>query len=120
GGVFRLPAQIPQRLAMEMILTGDPISAATAREYGLINRVVPDGTVVDAAIELAERIAANAPLSVQASKRIALGLVGGDRPDETPKWALSDGEMLRVMSSEDAREGPLAFAQKRAPVWKAR
>ncbi|MBD0322955.1 MAG: enoyl-CoA hydratase/isomerase family protein, partial [Aldersonia sp.] len=102
GGVFRLPAQIPQRLAMEMILTGDPISAATAREYGLINRVVPDGTVVDAAIELAERIAANAPLSVQASKRFALGLIGGDRPDETPKWALSDGEMLRVMSSEDA------------------
>lgn len=120
GGVFRLPAQIPQRLAMEMILTGDPISAVTAREYGLINRVVPDGTVVDAAIELAGRIAANAPLSVQASKRIALNVVDGDRPDETSKWALSDGEMLRVLSSEDAQEGPLAFAQKRKPVWQAR
>jgi crotonobetainyl-CoA hydratase len=120
GGVFRLPAQIPQRLAMEMILTGDPISAATAREYGLINQVVPDGTVVEAALALAERIAVNAPLSVQASKRIALGIQAGDRPAENDRWGHSEDEWQGLMSSEDAKEGPLAFAEKRAPVWKAR
>ncbi|WP_330254152.1 crotonase/enoyl-CoA hydratase family protein [Nocardia sp. NBC_00565] len=120
GGVFRLPAQIPQRLAMEMILTGDPISAATAREYGLINQIVPDGTVVEAALALAERIAVNAPLSVQASKRIALGIQAGDRPAENDRWGHSEAEWEGLMNSEDAKEGPLAFAEKRAPVWKSR
>jgi crotonobetainyl-CoA hydratase len=120
GGVFWLPAQIPQRLAMEMILTGDPISSATARDYGLINQVVPNGTVVEAALALAERIAVNAPLSVQASKRIALGIEAGDRPAENVGWNRSDAEWEGLMGSEDAKEGPLAFAEKRAPVWKAR
>ncbi|WP_063041551.1 crotonase/enoyl-CoA hydratase family protein [Nocardia pseudovaccinii] len=120
GGVFRLPAQIPQRLAMEMILTGDPISAATACEYGLINHVVPDGTVVEAALALAERIAVNAPLSVQASKRIALGIQSGDRPSENEGWTQSEAEWQELMDSEDAKEGPMAFAEKRAPVWKSR
>ncbi|MET7770901.1 crotonase/enoyl-CoA hydratase family protein [Nocardia sp. NPDC005366] len=120
GGVFRLPAQIPQRLAMEMILTGDPITAVKAREYGLINSVVPDGTVVEAALALAERIAVNAPLSVQASKRIALEIQAGDRPAENGRWADSEAEWLKLMNSEDAKEGPLAFAEKRAPVWKSR
>ncbi|WP_067650757.1 crotonase/enoyl-CoA hydratase family protein [Nocardia harenae] len=120
GGVFRLPAQIPQRLAMEMILTGDPISAATAREYGLINQVVPDGTVVEAALALAERIAVNAPLSVQASKRIALGIHSGERLAENDRWGHSEYEWNELMTSEDAKEGPRAFAEKRPPVWQAR
>jgi crotonobetainyl-CoA hydratase len=120
GGVFRLPAQIPQRLAMEMIFTGDPISAARALEFGLINEVVADGTVVEAAVALAERISVNAPLSVQASKRLAYGVFGGVRVDETEKWNLSATEWDGLMDSEDAKEGPLAFAEKRAPVWKAR
>lgn len=120
GGVFRLPAQIPQRLATEMMFTGDPISAATAKEYGLINQVVPEGTVVEAALALAERIAVNAPLSVQASKRVAYGVENGEILAEKSKWALSENEWTNLMDSEDAKEGPLAFAEKRAPVWTAR
>jgi crotonobetainyl-CoA hydratase len=120
GGVFRLPAQIPQRLAMEMMLTGDPISAATAKEYRLINDVVPDAELLDAALALAERISVNAPLSVQASKRVALGVENGEIVAEKAKWALSEAEWQKLMNSEDAKEGPLAFAEKRAPVWKSR
>lgn len=120
GGVFRLPAQIPQRLAMEMMLTGDPIAAATAKEYRLINEVVPADQLLDAALALAERISVNAPLSVQASKRVALGVENGEIVAEKSKWALSEAEWQKLMDSEDAKEGPLAFAEKRAPVWKAR
>jgi crotonobetainyl-CoA hydratase len=120
GGVFRLPAQIPQRLAMEMMLTGDPISAATAKEYRLINEVVPADQLLDAALALAERISVNAPLSVQASKRVALGVENGEIVAEKSKWALSEAEWQKLMGSEDAKEGPLAFAEKRAPVWKSR
>jgi hypothetical protein len=75
---------------------------------------------VEAALTLAERIAVNAPLSVQASKRIALGIEAGDRPDENRRWGHSEAEWQGLMSSEDAKEGPLAFAEKRAPVWKSR
>lgn len=120
GGVFRLPAQISQRLAMEMIFTGDPITAARALEVCLINQVAPEGKSVEVAIELAERIAVNAPLSVQASKRVAYGVVDGQRAEESDRWALSATEWDRLALSEDAKEGPLAFAEKREPVWKAR
>lgn len=120
GGVFRLPAQIPQRLAMEMIFTGDPITAARALDVGLINQVVSAGKVVEAAIDLAQRIAVNAPLSVQASKRIAYGVVDGVQVEEGARWALTDVEWDRLATSEDAKEGPRAFAEKREAVWKAR
>ncbi|AVZ41369.1 MULTISPECIES: crotonase/enoyl-CoA hydratase family protein [unclassified Dietzia] len=120
GGAFRLPAQVPHRVAMEMILTGEPVTAARALELHLINRVVPAGDLIDAALGLAGVIAANAPLAVQASKRIALGITDGARPDEEERWKVSDREMITVMTSEDAAEGPRAFAEKRDPVWKAR
>jgi crotonobetainyl-CoA hydratase len=120
GGVFRLPAQIPQRRAMEMIFTGDPTTAEQACEWGLINRVVPQGDALEAALELAERISRNAPLSVQASKRIAYGVVDGTRPDEQDKWDLTASEWRGLMQSEDAAEGPRAFAEKRPPMWTGR
>jgi crotonobetainyl-CoA hydratase len=120
GGVFRIVHQLPRKVALEMVLTGDPISAAEAAKWGLINQVVPDGTVLDAALALAERITVNAPLSVQASKRIAYGADDGVIPDEEPGWARTQREFGVVMRSEDAKEGPLAFAEKRQPVWKAR
>lgn len=120
GGAFRLAAQLPQRVALEMLLTGDPITAQQALELHLINRVVPTVEVLDRAVELAERIAANAPLSVQATKRIALGYHGSERPAEAALWELTSKETARVSGSADAAEGPRAFAEKRAPVWQGR
>lgn len=120
GGAFRLVQQLPKKLAMEMLLTGDPIDAARALEAGLVNAVVPRGELLDAALKLAERIAVNAPLSVQASKRIALGIVDGKIAGDDAAWAQTRKESGLVMRSEDAREGPRAFAEKRAPVWKGR
>lgn len=120
GGVFRIVHQLPRKVALEMILTGEPITAAEAAKWGLINQVVPDGKVLEAALALAERVTVNAPLSVQASKRIAYGADDGIIPDEEPGWARTQREFGVVLKSEDAKEGPLAFAEKRPPVWKAR
>jgi crotonobetainyl-CoA hydratase len=120
GGMFRIVDQLPRKVAMELLLTGEPISAELALRWGLINQVVPNGdSVLDAAITLAERITVNAPLAVQASKRVALGADEGVITGEDDAWKRSNRASRAVFSSQDAREGPLAFAQKRAPVWKA-
>ena len=119
GGLFRLPAQIPKKVAMEMILTGEPVSARRALELGLVNRVVPQADVVDAALDLAGKITANAPLAVQASKRIANGIGDGRVPAEAGSWKLSRSEGLAVRRTADAAEGPRAFAEKRTPTWEA-
>jgi crotonobetainyl-CoA hydratase len=120
GGVFRIMNQLPRKVAMELLLTGDPLSASDALEWGLINQVVKNGSVLDAALELAARVTNNAPLSVQASKRIAYGVDDGVIADEEAGWERTMREMRSLIRSEDAREGPLAFAEKRQPVWKAR
>ncbi|MBU3749599.1 MAG: crotonase/enoyl-CoA hydratase family protein [Mycobacterium sp.] len=120
GGVFRIVDQLPRKVAMQLLVTGDPISAEEAGRWGLINQVVPDATVLEAALALADRITVNAPLAVQASKRVALGVDQGVIAAEQESWKRSNREMRVVFGSEDAREGPLAFAQKRPPVWKAR
>lgn len=123
GGVFRIVEQLPRKVAMELLLTGEPLTAADAYEWGLINQVVKqgsDGSVLDAALALAARVTGNAPLSVQASKRIAYGVHDGLIAGDEPGWDHTMDEMRSLIRSEDAREGPLAFAEKRAPVWKAR
>jgi crotonobetainyl-CoA hydratase len=120
GGAFRIVEQLPHKVAFELLFTGEPISAADALKWGLINLVVPDGTALQAALALAERITANAPLAVQASKRIAYGVDDGVITDEQGKWDRLGREVMTLVRSEDAKEGPLAFAEKRQPVWKAR
>lgn len=120
GGVFRIVDQLPRKVAMELLVTGEPITAAEALRWGLINQVVPDGQALDAALALAQRITVNAPLAVQASKRVASGVDDGVIVDDEIGWTRTTREMGAVLRTEDAKEGPLAFAQKREPVWKAR
>jgi crotonobetainyl-CoA hydratase len=120
GGSFRLGRQIPAKIALEAILTGEPIPAQTALQLGLVNRVVPAGHLLDAAFELAERIMANAPVAVQASKRLARGITDGTVAAEGPDWARSTEESKAVIASADAREGMRAFAEKRAPRWQGK
>lgn len=120
GGVFRIAEQLPRKIALELLFTGEPITAADALRWGLINQVVPAGTAVDAALTLADRITGNAPLAVQASKRVAYGADDGVVPGDAPGWKRTNREFSTLLRSEDAKEGPLAFAEKRQPVWKAK
>ncbi|MDX3103774.1 enoyl-CoA hydratase-related protein [Nonomuraea angiospora] len=120
GGAFRLAAQLPAKVAMEILLTGEPVTAADALRLGLVNRVVPQERVVPAALALAEAIGANAPLAVQASKRIARGIADGTVASERAAWERTAAEGAAIMRSSDAKEGPRAFAEKRAPIWEGR
>lgn len=120
GGAFRLPQQLPKKVAMEMLLTGVPISAEQALAWCLINRVVEQAEVLDAAVELAEKILEGAPIAVQATKRIAVGMVEGRVPSDEPGWEASRREGVLILHSEDAHEGALAFSEKRPPVWRGR
>jgi crotonobetainyl-CoA hydratase len=120
GGVFRITEVIPQKIALELLMTGEPISAAEAARWGLVNRVVPDGTALEGALALAAQIAKNAPLAVQASKRLAYRLTDGEPAGEAPMWAANDKEIGVLFASADAAEGPRAFAEKREPVWQGK
>ena len=114
GALLRLPRQLPYSIAMEMALTADPITAEVALQHGMINRVVPRGETVDAAMEFAERIAQNAPKGVRASKKLLKDVLGVSEDDF---WAFQQPAMEEVFGSEDAIEGATAFAEKRAPNW---
>ena len=120
GGVIRLQSQIPVKRALELALTGQPIDAETAAEWGLVNRVVAPDQVMPAALELAGVIAANAPTAVRQTKRVIHQSAGRDW-DSTwgtgDPWQISNEAMMKVFSSPDAFEGPRAFAEKRDPVW---
>jgi len=117
GGLFRLPRAIGQAAAMEAILTGEPIPAPRAYELGLISRLVEPGTVVEAAMELAAKITASAPLAVWASRKVVLAAAYSD--DETLKQ-MTNEEFAKVMGSEDTKEGLTAFIEKRLPNWQGR
>lgn len=116
GGLLRLHRHIPPKLAAEAVFTVEAIGAASALRWGLVNRIVPATAVLDKALELANRIAANAPLAVRASKRImARSTTCSDWADEA--WAMNEAEFVEVRASRDAREGATAFAEKRRPEW---
>jgi E-phenylitaconyl-CoA hydratase len=117
GGTQRLINQLPYAIAMEMLLTGDPISAEVAERWGLINRIAPRETLLETALAYARKIAGNAPLAVQATKELAI---------RSRDLSLSDGLRLEQMvsrllrDSEDVQEGRAAFAEKRAPRFQGR
>jgi enoyl-CoA hydratase len=117
GALIRLPKRIPYHVAMELALTGDPISAERARELGIVNRVTEPGGAVDAALELAAEIARNGPLALAASKKIVASALDWDEAEAWQKQGELSGP---VFASEDAREGAIAFAEKRDPVWKGK
>jgi enoyl-CoA hydratase len=117
GAALHLPRRLPPAIALEMLLTGDPLSAQRAAEVGLVNRVTDEGGALAGALALAEVIAANGPLAVAATKQVARHTVDWTLDD---MWANQSAITDAVFASEDAKEGATAFAEKRAPVWKGR
>lgn len=117
GGAVRLPVQMPQKVALRMLLTGQSITAIEALRWGLVNEVVDPARVMDVTLGLVARIAANAPLAVAASKRIAYRKRSGTRADEAAAWAVNQVESSALMLTDDACEGPRAFAERRSPRW---
>jgi enoyl-CoA hydratase len=117
GGLLRLPRRIPAAVAMELALTGDPISATDARAFGLVNAVTPPGRALEGALALAARITANAPLAVAASREI---LQRASEWTMAEAWAEQSRLYAPVFASEDATEGARAFAEKRPAVWQGR
>lgn len=119
GGAMRLPQQVPPKLALEKLLTVDRISPEEALGWGLVNAVSAPGAVLEEALALAERIAANAPLAVRATKGLVHSTVHEDSWGR-PAWRRTREAQQRVFSSEDAAEGAAAFAEKREPRWEGR
>jgi enoyl-CoA hydratase len=117
GAALLLPRRVPHAVALELLLTGEPFDAERAAAVGLVNRVVDEGAAVDAAVELAALIAANGPLAVAATKQIAAGSADWSVEEG---WARQDEIVRPVFTSEDAREGAAAFAERRQPVWRGR
>ncbi|MGP4085540.1 crotonase/enoyl-CoA hydratase family protein [Streptomyces sp. KR55] len=115
GGLLRLPRALPYQIAMEAALTGDPVSAETAHRHGLVNRLAEPGHALEEARALAARIAVNGPLAVAATKRIVSEAAGWS---DAEAFARQQGIVDVAFASADAKEGALAFAEKRDPVWR--
>jgi enoyl-CoA hydratase len=117
GGLFRLPRALGMAPALEAILTGDPLPAERAYQLGMVNKVVPNDKVISEAQKLAERIIANAPLAVQASRSVAIrAFVDEDKM----LWQASVNAFQSISQTEDFNEGPRAFIEKRLPNWRGR
>jgi enoyl-CoA hydratase len=117
GGVIRLPQRIPYHVALKVLLTGEPLSAVDAKQYGLVSKLTAAGAALQAAHGLARRIAANAPLALARVKEVLRETQGLNDADA---FARQSEKAHSLIDSEDAHEGALAFAEKRAPVWRGR
>ncbi|HSS23938.1 MAG TPA: crotonase/enoyl-CoA hydratase family protein [Mycobacterium sp.] len=117
GGVIRLPQRIPYHVAVKVLLTGEPISAVDATQYGLVSELTESGAALASAQELAQRIAVNAPLALARVKTVLREIQG---LDDAEAFTRQDKDAHSLLDSEDAHEGALAFAEKRAPVWRGR
>lgn len=117
GGLVRLPRVLPPAIAMELAITGDTITAERAHHFGMINDLCEPGTAVETAMALADRVLANAPLAVQASRRLIL-----EAPDQTDAEGMraASKAMADLSSTHDYAEGPRAFIEKRPPEWTGR
>jgi enoyl-CoA hydratase len=114
GGLYRLPRALGERVAMEVILTGEPLPAQRAFDLGMVNHLVEPGEALNMAIALAEKISENAPLAVRASRRVVLAAATED--DDT-LIGMTNEEFSVVLESSDTREGLQAFIEKRPPRW---
>ena len=119
GGVLRLHRQIPPKIALGLALTGDAIDAATALRWGLVNEVSAPGRSLEAALDLAQRVARNAPLAVEATKRLVHRAQSASDSWDPANWARNDEELTTLLHTDDAREGARAFAERREPRWTA-
>jgi enoyl-CoA hydratase len=117
GGLIRLPKRVPYYAATRVLLTGEPLPAADAHQYGLVSELVPAGKALQAAGELARSIAQNAPLALAAVKEVLRASQG---LDDAAAFACQDKLIAGLPSSQDAHEGATAFAEKRLPHWQGR
>jgi enoyl-CoA hydratase len=117
GGVFRLPQRIPYHVALKALLTGEPLSAVDAKQYGLVSELTETGAALAGAQDLAQRIAVNAPLALARVKSVLRATQG---LEDAEAFKRQDKDAHGLLDTEDAHEGALAFAEKRAPVWHGR
>lgn len=117
GALFRLTRALPRQLATELLLTGEPLTPQRAYDLGFVNELVEPGKALEAAIALAERVCANAPVSVRATLRALRTLT---ESADAAGWEATDTAVARIQSSEDMHEGVAAFFDKRAPKWTGR
>jgi enoyl-CoA hydratase len=117
GGMLRLPRRLPYHIAMEVILTGEMLTAERAHSFGLVNRITEPGAALAGALELARAIVENGPLAVQTAKSIVAQ--SGDW-DQASMFDQQRPLIAHIFSSADAKEGATAFAEKRKPVWQGK
>ena len=117
GGVIRLPRRMPYHVAVKVLLTGEPLSAVDAKQYGLVSDLTGSGAALVGAQQLAKRIAVNAPLALARVKQVLRDTQG---LNDSAAFARQAADASSLLKTEDAHEGALAFAEKRAPVWRGR